>query len=109
MLYLTLLLNLTGAIAVDGDTLKLHGQLYRLWGIDAPERGEPGGSAATRALRAIIARQRLTCDVLDTDRYDRPVVRCSLPDGSDPACILVARDHAEDWPKYSKGHYAACE
>jgi endonuclease YncB( thermonuclease family) len=109
MLSLALLLNLTGAVAIDGDTLKLDGQRYRLWGIDAPERDEAGGTEATLALRAIIEGQRLSCDALYTDPYQRPVVRCTLPDGSDPSCTLVARGHAEDWPKYSKGHYAACE
>jgi endonuclease YncB( thermonuclease family) len=106
---LSLILTLTGALVVDGDTLKLDGQRYRLWGIDAPERDEPGGPAATRALRQIIGRDRLTCDVLDVDRYGRPVVHCTLPDGSDPSCTLVSQGHAQDWPKYSGGHYAACE
>jgi micrococcal nuclease len=109
MLPFAVLLTLTGAVAIDGDTLKLDGQRYRLWGIDAPEPSETGGSAATRALRAIIAGQVLACDVLDIDRYGRPVVICRLPDGRDPSCDLVAGGFAEDWPKYSKGHYASCQ
>lgn len=109
MLPLALLINLTGAVAIDGDTLKLDGQRYRLWGIDAPERDEPGGDAATRALRRIIGNQVLRCDVLDVDRYARPVVICHLPDGRDLACEMVSQGHASDWPKYSKGHYAACD
>ena len=109
MLPFALILSLTGALIVDGDTLKLDGQRYRLWGIDAPEKGEPGGSAATRALQAIIDGQALDCDVLDVDRYDRPVVICELPDGRDPSCEMVAQGHATDWPRYSNGHYKPCE
>ena len=29
------------ARVVDGDTLKVYGVTYRLWGIDAPELGQP--------------------------------------------------------------------
>ena len=104
-----LILSLTGALVVDGNTLKLDGQRYRLWGIDAPERDEPGGRAASRALQRIIGDRPLSCDVLDIDRYGRPVVICHLPDGRDPACELVSQGHAADWPRFSKGHYKACE
>jgi micrococcal nuclease len=108
MLPFALILTLSGVAVVDGDTVKLDGQKYRLWGIDAPEARDAGGPAATRALRAIIGNRPLTCDVIDIDRYDRPVVRCTLPDGSDPSCTLVKLGHAEDWPKYSRGYYSGC-
>jgi hypothetical protein len=48
------------ARVVDGDTLKVDGVTYRLWGIDAPESGQPcadgwpAGRAATEHLRALI-------------------------------------------------------
>lgn len=104
-----LLLTLIGAVVVDGDTLRHEGRKYRLWGIDAPEPNKPGGQASRDALSAILADQPLTCEVLDTDRYGRAVVRCTLPDGTDPACTLVTQGHARDWPRFSGGVYSACE
>ena len=106
---LALILTLAGAIAIDGDTYKLNGQIYRIWGINAPERSDPAGPDATAALRSLIAGQTLTCDVVDTDRYRRQVVRCTLPDGRDPACEMVRLGLAEDWARYSGGYYRGCE
>lgn len=105
---LALLLILSNATAVDGDTFKHNKQNYRVWGIDAPERGDAGAKQATATLRGLIAGQTLSCDVIDTDRYQRPVVRCALPGGADLACALVGAGVAQDWPKYSDGYYAGC-
>jgi endonuclease YncB( thermonuclease family) len=105
----TLALCLIGALAVDGDTLRHEGQRLRLWGIDAPERGEAGFAAARDTLARLIDGQPLACDVIDpADRYDRPVIRCDLPDGRDLACALVGAGAAVDWPKYSGGAYGRC-
>jgi endonuclease YncB( thermonuclease family) len=101
-------LCLTGAIAVDGDTLKLRDQRYRVWGIDAPERGAPGSDFAKATLARLTFGQTLVCEQLETDRYQRPVIRCYLPSGDDLACELVRLGAAEDWPKYSKGFYGGC-
>ena len=54
----------------DGDTLIGSGVAVRLWGVDAPEKREPGGAEATEALRRLIEGQPLA--VL---RHDRPAGR----------------------------------
>jgi endonuclease YncB( thermonuclease family) len=51
---------------VDGDTLRVDGVTYRLWGIDAPEStqpcadGWPAGRAATEHLRALIGDRQVS-------------------------------------------------
>ncbi|MGA0615932.1 thermonuclease family protein [Paracoccus sp. KR1-242] len=93
----------------DGDTIGRGKDRIRIWGIDAPELTEPGGPASRAHLRNLIAGQRLTCDLIDVDRYGRRVMRCVLPDGRDVACEMVAAGAAEDWPRYSGGRYRSCE
>ena len=105
---LALALFLTGLIATDGDTMRAGDVKIRLWGIDAPERGDPGYRASKDALRDLIEGQTLACDEMYLDRYGRTVARCTLPDGRDLACELVGQDAARDWPKYSKGFYEGC-
>ncbi|MFJ1291200.1 thermonuclease family protein [Paracoccus yeei] len=104
-------LCLSGAIAIDGDTLRLDSPgkdlRLRLWGINAPEAKAPGGVEASRALARLVENRVLACDLMDVDRYGRPVVRCEAG-GRDLACDMVRMGHAADWPLYSKGTYADC-
>ncbi|SIO36146.1 nuclease homologue [Rhodovulum sp. ES.010] len=106
---LAALLMLTAYTIVDGDTLSAGDTGIRLWGIDAPERGEDGAAAATAALADLAGAGPLRCEVKDVDPYRRIVARCVTPDGRDLACELVAQGHARDWPRYSGGAYAGCD
>jgi endonuclease YncB( thermonuclease family) len=63
---------------VDGDTLTviLEGDeiRVRLWGIDAPEKAQPGGEKATHALQRMAPPgTRTTVHPVETDRYGRMV------------------------------------
>ena len=105
-------LCIIGAVAVDGDTVRLGSPgkdlRLRLWGISAPEIRDPGGVEASRALAARIEGQALSCDLMDVDRYERPVIRCDLPSGADLGCEMIRAGHAEEWTQYSRGAYEDC-
>jgi endonuclease YncB( thermonuclease family) len=104
------------ATVIDGDTLEIHGQRIRLWGIDAPEssqlcRGSDSnlyrcGSVAANGLADYIGGRVVTCSPRATDRYRRVVAVCSAG-GVDLAQWLVGGGLAIDWPQYSRGAYSA--
>lgn len=107
-------------IAVDGDTLRLAVEgggveTVRLWGVDAPEGGQPGGDHALQALAWALWRRGghvgLACAVVDRDRWGRRVARCAgfgEPEGALNA-EMVRRGWAWDFARYSGGAYAAEE
>lgn len=75
------------ASVVDGDTLDIHGQRVRLWGVDAPESSQTCtvagkvaqcGQAAALALSNFIGQKTVSCTRKDTDRYGRLVGVCSV-------------------------------
>ena len=96
----------------DGDTFWVNApwgrQSFRLWGISAPERRDPGGYESAHSLLVLTAGQTLACEMAGPASFGRLVVACTLPDGTDLACAQVAAGHALDWPTYSGGEYARC-
>ncbi|MDE5452543.1 thermonuclease family protein [Bradyrhizobium sp. CSA112] len=110
--------GLTGqASVIDGDTLEIHGNRLRLWGIDAPESDQlcrtkssdhyRCGQKAANDLDAFISRP-VECVEVDRDQYRRAVAVCTVAD-IDLAEWLVKNGQALDWPLYSKGAYAAAQ
>lgn len=89
---------------IDGDTLIAGNDRIRLWGIDAPEKGEPHYETAKMALKHF-AGGRVSCKHIDIDRYQRNVMQCETEDGVDIGSMLVWTGMAEDFTKYSGGFY----
>lgn len=102
----------------DGDTIRMSGhygdERIRLWGIDAPEMGQPCtvggaeidiGQAAREQLATIIGDGRVICTRFDIDRYGRSVSACQV-DGLDLGAAMVRSGWALDYEAYSDGAYA---
>jgi endonuclease YncB( thermonuclease family) len=103
------------ASVIDGDTLEIHGQRIRLYGIDAPESDqlckENGqryrcGQKAAIALSDFIGWRTVSCRQRDTDRYGRIVALCSVSD-QDLGTWLVSNGHALAYRKYSLDYVGA--
>ncbi len=101
---------------VDGDTLDIHDDRIRLWGVDAPEstqtcRGHDlrpyrCGQQAALALYNFTKAKTVRCTPVDGDRYGRIVARCSVG-RIDLGQMLISRGLAVEEPQYSHGAYAA--
>ena len=107
------------ASVIDGDTIEIHGERVRLWGIDALESDQlcrcyeskhyQCCRLAANALASLFATIILpvTCSPTGRDRYRRTVAVCFLGQpGPDIGKWLVANGFALDWPQYSHGQYA---
>jgi endonuclease YncB( thermonuclease family) len=103
------------ASVIDGDTLEIHGQRIRLWGVDAPESAQQChidrqpwrcGQQAALSLSDHIGQQTVTCVERDRDRYGRIVAKCSVA-AQDVGEWLVSNGWALDYSNYSGGHYSS--
>lgn len=95
---------------VDGDTLEINSEKIRLFGIDAPERGQPCkknnisyncGEASKKHLQFIIVGQNVTCDDRGKGRWGRKISICKVG-GEDINELMVKHGWAIAYRKYSK-------
>lgn len=112
--FLGLLLTAASASSqtiTDGDTLKINGTTYRLWGIDAPEGKQwcedyPAGVLAAATLETLLkGRGPVFCEPKDTDRYGRTVAVCRV-DGRDLGKEMVEMGMAWAFTRYSHDYVA---
>jgi endonuclease YncB( thermonuclease family) len=87
----------------DGDSLIVSDgerqRDLRIGEIDAPERDQPWGPEAERALAQLVADRALRVEFLELDRYGREVSKLWV-DGACVACALVRDGHAFAFRKY---------
>ncbi len=68
------------AWVVDGDTIVVDKRRIRLFGMDAPEMDQRGGTRAKTALIRLCRRERVTVEPLTFDCYERIVAKVWLAD-----------------------------
>jgi len=113
---------LTGAASVvDGSTLDIKSNRFRVWGIDTPERGQrcyrnghrwkPMDDSAA-ALRRCVEGKAVTCRVQKVERvwFRRlHTAECWTEDGQDVGECMVRGGWATDFTCYTDGYYRDLE
>ena len=95
---------------VDGDTIRarIGGESeeirIRLYGIDAPERRQPYGQQATRAMKSLTNGEQAEMEVMDKDRYGRTVALIRVG-GQDINERMVADGYAWVYPRYCRAAF----
>lgn len=102
---------------VDGETLEIHNQRIKLWGVDAPDINQTchdgqgtayncGKEAASALSRWLSKLQPIQCEPRGNDNAGNVIAICYTSTGDDIAGWMVRNGYAIDWPKYSNGFYA---
>ena len=104
----------------DGDTFRGMGipgkHIIRIWGMDAPEKGQPSWRASGAALWKMIGRRSVDVRPVTFDRYGRVVARVFTPGVGDVGVAMVRggwawwyRAYARDSLEYSSAETEARE
>jgi endonuclease YncB( thermonuclease family) len=91
----------------DGDTLTLFSrerdiEKIRLYGVDAPESGQPWGPEAGIFVSDLAMLQEVEIEALERDRYGRLVAVLRLPDGRSLNEELLRNGHAWVYRDYCR-------
>lgn len=65
---------------IDGDTIETARRKHpvRLANVNAPEKGQRGGAAATKALKGLVEGQTVMIDTVARDKYNRSVANVKV-------------------------------
>lgn len=86
---------------VDGDTFDdSDGNRYRMYGIDAPEKGQPFGKTAKRFLSGMILNRNVRIEVMNADRYGRSVCKVYDENGNDVGAEMLKAGLAHHFRRY---------
>lgn len=83
----------------DGDTLVVGGVAVRLEGLHCPERDEPGGGAATAAMRDLARVGDVRCTLGGARSRDRRVGRC-VANGVDLGAAMIRAGRCARCPRF---------
>lgn len=69
---------------IDGDTFEISSRKHpvRLANVNAPEKGKPGSTKATQALRNLIQGKKVQIDTVARDSYGRSVANVKVDNKS---------------------------
>lgn len=93
----------TPILIVDGERMPV-----RLWGLHAPEEGEPGYLEAKGFMERLVGSQALRCELTGRMTWDRFEGSCYL-NGQDIVAALIREGLGRDCPRHSNGRYRALE
>lgn len=101
---------------IDGDTIGVGGDRFRLHGIDAPEKSQPCtkenettfdcGKAATEYLEYLTLGENVVCESTGKDRWGRYIGKCSTDTISDLGRQMVRSGWAIAYTEYSTDYVA---
>lgn len=98
---------------IDGDTLEIHGERIRIFGIDAPESRQlctaegsryRCGQRAALALADLVGARTVTCERRAEDRYGRTIGICRVG-GQDLGAFMVREGWAVAYRRYARDRY----
>jgi endonuclease YncB( thermonuclease family) len=97
---------------IDGDTIEFSSENVRLFGIDAPEKGQPCkrnnapydcGTASKKYLEFLLSGAKVDCAKKNKGKWGRYIALCTA-DGEDISKLMVRHGWAVAYRKYSTAY-----